>query len=530
MLPPATTTPERGERVRHAARVTLALTLGSVLGLSFAPWGHALLQLAALTGFFTLLWRTARHGAGPRSGALLGFAFGMGCFTVGIAWLYISMHHYGGMAAPLAAAALLLFCAYLALFPATACSVSVACWRAGRPWTAVAASAGLWTLGELLRGWLFTGFPWLSLGYAQVDGVFAAVAPWLGVHGVSLVTILCASGAGVILAQLPRPDRASLAAGLGCGTLGLGITLAASSWAPPESGKATLRVRLVQGNVPQELKFDPQRARAAMIDYTLAIDESQTDLTVFPETAWTVPWSQTPVDVAQSLLNRIERTGGLIAIGKPIVESARASGDRRWSITNGIAVIDSLGHEIARYDKRHLVPFGEFVPWGFRWFVDLMNIPLGEFARGAADQALLSVNGERVAFNICYEDLFGHELADQVRQGATVLINATNIGWFGRSHALGQHLQIARMRSIELARPMLRATNTGVTAAIDHRGRVTARLPDHERGVLIATVAGQTTLTAFARFGQWPVACLAAMLAAIGWLAGIRGRRQERNR
>jgi apolipoprotein N-acyltransferase len=230
------------------------------------------------------------------------------------------------------------------------------------------------------------------------------------------------------------------------------------------------------------------------------------------------------------LLKRIEMTGGLIAIGKPIVENAREPGGRRWSITNGIAVIDSSGQEIARYDKRHLVPFGEFVPRGFRWFVDLMNIPLGEFARGAADQPLLSVNGERVAFNICYEDLFGHELAEQVRQGATVLINATNIGWFGRSHALGQHLQIARMRSIELARPMLRATNTGVTAAIDHRGRITARLPDHERGVLFATVAGQTTLTAFARFGQWPVACLATMLAAIGWIAGIRGGGRERNR
>jgi apolipoprotein N-acyltransferase len=511
-------------------RILWATLLGGAVALSFAPLAHPLVQIGALTLFFALLWREARAGAGLREGVALGLGLGMGCFTVGVSWLYISMHHYGGMPAPLAVAALLLFCAYLAMFPALACACSIACWTAQRPWAAVIASAGLWSLGELLRGWLFTGFPWLSIGYAQVDGPLAAIAPWLGVHGVSLMTVLLASALGLVVAGLPRPDRASLRSALACGVLVAALTSPGLRSAPADSDNASLRVRLVQGNVPQELKFDRQRANAAMLDYALAVDESKTDLTVFPETAWTVPWSQTPNEVAQTLLQRIARTGGPVAIGKPILEKHPNPAERRWSITNGIAVIDPSGREIARYDKRHLVPFGEFVPWGFRWFVDLMNIPLGEFTRGSPDQPLLALGRERVAFNICYEDLFGHELAQQVRQGATVLVNATNIGWFGRSHALTQHLQIARMRSIELARPMLRATNTGVTAAIDHRGRVTARLPDHESGVLIATVVGQTTLTPFARLGQWPVLGLASILAAIGWLASVRGGTDRRTR
>lgn len=538
-MPPRATTPERGTPSGRGLRVALAALLGGGVALGFAPLGHALWQLCGLILFFALLWKAARQGAGARDGAMLGFAFGMGCFTVGVSWLYISMHDYGGMPAPLAAAALLLFCAYLASFHAIVCSIALAAWRIDRPWAGVVGSVGLWTLGELLRGWLFTGFPWLSIGYGQVDGPFASLAPWLGVHGVSLVTVLFASGLGLVLARLPRPDRAGLASGLVCCALAIGLALSAAWWAPPDSDSGSLRVRLVQGNVPQELKFDSERSRTAMVDYMLAVDESKTDLTVFPETAWTIPWSQTPRDIAQALLDRVAGTGGLVAIGKPIVDRSAQAEQGRWSITNSVAVIAptegmpgvrAWGQEVARYDKRHLVPFGEFVPWGFRWFVDLMNIPLGEFQRGAPDQPLLAVRQERVAFNICYEDLFGHELAQQVRQGATVLINATNIGWFGRSHALGQHLQIARMRSIELSRPMLRATNTGVTAAIDHRGRVTAQLLNHRRDVLIASVIGQTTMTPFARLGQWPVTGLAMLLAAIGWFAGARGGERRRNR
>jgi apolipoprotein N-acyltransferase len=170
----------------------------------------------------------------------------------------------------------------------------------------------------------------------------------------------------------------------------------------------------------------------------------------------------------------------------------------------------------ARYDKIHLVPFGEFIPWGFRWFVAMMNIPLGDFGRGATDQALLRLGGHAIAFNICYEDLFGDELARHVRAGANILINVSNIAWFGDSHAQEQHLQIARMRSLELARPTLRATNTGVTAAIDHRGRVLERLPGHQFGTLSTQVHAASGLTPFARWANGPAWILALILLAGG--------------
>jgi apolipoprotein N-acyltransferase len=196
-----------------------------------------------------------------------------------------------------------------------------------------------------------------------------------------------------------------------------------------------------------------------------------------------------------------------------------------------VAAIGAEGPLNWRYDKRHLVPFGEFVPTGFRWFVNLMHIPLGDFARGAPGQPALELRGQRLAFNICYEDIFGDELAPQVRAGATILVNVSNIAWFGDSPALPQHLQIARMRAMELARPMLRATNTGMTAAIDARGRVIAELAPYVEEALAVEVRGTTGLTPYARAGDLaPLALLVLMgaLAAATWRRSESGSRRAR--
>jgi len=262
------------------------------------------------------------------------------------------------------------------------------------------------------------------------------------------------------------------------------------------------------------MKFDPARTRAAMLGYAQALVPGRAQLIVMPETAWTLPWPMTPPEIAARIRAALG-DGALAAIGMPL---AAADGSPR--LTNSVAVIDSGGGAVARYDKVHLVPFGEFIPWGFRWFVNMMNIPLGDFGRGAIDQAMLRLNSNAIAFNICYEDLFGDELARQVRAGANLLVNVSNIAWFGDSHAHDQHLQIARMRALELARPMLRATNTGVTAAIDHRGQVIARLPGHEFGTLSVSIAPATGLTPFARWANLPAWLLAIGLLIVGcWLA-----------
>ncbi|HYF58800.1 MAG TPA: apolipoprotein N-acyltransferase, partial [Burkholderiaceae bacterium] len=317
------------------------------------------------------------------------------------------------------------------------------------------------------------------------------------------------------------------------------LALPAGGWTAPSG--PPLSVRLVQGNVAQDMKFVPERTVAAMADYATRFEAGAAQLTVLPETAWTLPWDRTPEEIARRVLAHAAR-GHAIAIGMPLwtdavpasgagAATAPGAGEAEPRIANSVLMITPAlaagtgAGPVPRYDKRHLVPFGEFVPWGFGWFVDMMRIPLGDFARGADGQPPFEVGGQRIAFNVCYEDLFGEELIGSLHgeRGATVLANVSNIAWFGRSHALPQHLAIARMRSLETGRPMLRATNTGTTAAIDGDGRVLAALAPHEAGSLDVVVQGTTGLTPYARLGNGPALGAALALLAAAAVAARRG-------
>ncbi|HQP68075.1 MAG TPA: apolipoprotein N-acyltransferase [Quisquiliibacterium sp.] len=516
-----------GARLPERLRLPAAALLGALHALGFAPpLDHWLVPTVALALLLRLTGHVDRD-APIRHTLLPGLCFGLGWFTVGLSWLHTSMHVYGGMPWPLAAAAVVLFAAYLALFPAAALAAAR---RLAGPDRAVLAHAALlaaaWGGAELLRGWLFTGFPWLAVGYAHVDGPLAGYAPLVGVHGIGMLAVLLAA----LWAAAPAHWR--LALPVTVLVLACGAALRTQPFGVPQGD--AVRVRLVQGNVPQQMKFDRVRALQAMEDYAALAEGGDAQLTVLPETAWTTPWSSTPPDIAARLLRTARPDGHALAIGMPLFEASGPdpmglpSPGAALRYTNSVALILPPSPAIAaRYDKQHLVPFGEFIPTGFAWFVRLMNIPLGEFARGRADQPPFTVAGQRFAFDVCYEDLFGDEIARTVRgadgaAGASVLVNVSNIAWFGDSHALPQHLAIARMRALETARPMLRATNTGVTAAIDHRGRVTARLPAYERGALDVQVQGTTGTTPYVRFGTLaPGALLLALL-----LAGLAVRRR----
>jgi apolipoprotein N-acyltransferase len=522
-----------------------ALVLGLLAAAGFWPWQHWTVSIAALCGLFVLMRAAAARGATPRTHAGLAAAFGMGWFGAGLSWLFVSMHFYGGMPAPMAGAAVVLFAAYLSLYPAAASWIA---WRVagGRgPFALAAALAGAWTLGEIARGWVLTGFPWLALGYAQIDGPLGRIAPIAGVYAIGF----CAVAVAALLAgALPAGARAldgdaassrppALRRGAALPVL-VALALLAAALAIPQGGWTRpdgppLAVRLVQGNVEQSMKFRPDRAVAAMQDYAARFEAGAAALTILPETAWTVPWDRTPEPIARGILAHVAR-GHALAVGMPALVMADTRGDPQ--LANSVLLL-TPAHATdprapaPRYDKHHLVPFGEFVPWGFGWFVRMMQIPLGDFARGAPVQPPFEVGGQRIAFNVCYEDLFGEEIRLSLPgdRGATVLANVSNIAWFGRSHALPQHLQIARMRSLETGRPMLRATNTGVTAAIDARGRVIAQLATHTAGELDVTVQGTTGLTPFARAGNLP-ALAAALLALAAAAAGGRGRRAAQTR
>ena len=491
----------------------LALILGAATNASFAPIGWWWLGPVTLAGLIWL-WR----GAPPRTCALAGFAFGLGLYGTGISWVYVSMHEYGAMPAPLAALATLLFAAYLALWPALA-GVVQARFAGGAPACLIVPSA--WCLTEWLRGWIFTGFPWLGVGYAHTDGPLAGFAPVIGVHGINFVVALVASLAVALAAGLARrppsgppsrwwppggpPSRWWHTALLIMGVLGAGAALRSVQWAQPHG--SPLRIALLQGNIPQDLKFDEGRFDATLALYRRLVEAHPATLVVLPETALPRMQHAIPPQFLADLAALSRARGADIIYGVPLAESR----DRYFNSAL------SLGASMPqRYDKAHLVPFGEFVPWGFRWFVDAMRIPLGDFTSGSRQPAPMQLGGQRVAVNICYEDLFGEEIIRQL-PAATLLVNISNIAWFGDSLAPRQHLQISRMRAIESARPMLRATNTGMTAIIDHRGRVPGQLAPFTEGALVGTVQAMQGATPYARTGNWPAIGFSAL--ALLWAA-----------
>jgi apolipoprotein N-acyltransferase len=515
----------------------VAVAAGAFNTLSFAPTPHGgWLELAIFVFFFAWLTRTT----GWKSAALTGGAFGFGNYVTGVWWLYVSMHDYGGMAAPLAAAALVLFSLYLAVYPALAAGIWSFCAGHARngkliddrpfapTWHGAFAFASAWAIGEWLRGTVFTGFPWLASGYAQVDGPFAGFAPIAGVYGVGWVLALAAALIGQALLRSREAPGASndshtsrvvTPAALAIVAIAAGLLLPLVSWTTPAN--APLNVRLLQGNVKQEMKFEQAGVTAAIDQFQQMITAKPADLIVTPETAIPVLVQEVPQPFALAVRRFADSTNSAIifgAVGGTITPEGRVV-----DYTNSLFGITPGQPGVYRYDKHHLVPFGEFVPWGFRWFVNLMSIPLGDFARGAPVQKPFLVHNQPVAVDICYEDIFGEEIARTVRESDTppgVLVNSTNLAWFGNTIALDQHLQIARMRSLETGRPMLRATNTGATAAIDAHGNLIGRLPTFTIGSLDVSVQGTTGNTPYVTSGNNTVLAVSLLLLAVGFAFG----------
>jgi len=492
------------------ADAAFVAALGALHTLAFVhtwAWPGHLIAVALLA------WRVDR--ASPRRAFFLGLAFGTAWLCAGTWWMFVSMHRYGGLPAVLAALAVLGLSVFLSLYLAAALTLA-ARWRARAAWRRALVFTGGWLLAELARGVIFTGFPWVASGYAYVDSPLAGFAPWLGVYGLGAVATALAALFGH--ADLRRP-RVWLGPGLvTAAVLGIGALAGRLDFT---EASGSLRVTLLQGNVPQSEKFSARHVPEALANFAVQLEAARGDLVVGPETV--IPLLPEHLDPAfwQGLLARFREPGRSALFGLPL-------GSDRAGYTNSAAGLSaatqSLPEGFYRYDKHHLVPFGEFVPPGFRWFTRMMNIPLGDFNRGPLVAPSFVVRGERVAPNICYEDLFGEELAARFRPAAsapTLLANISNIGWFGETVAVAQHLQISRMRTLELQRPMIRATNTGTTAVIDHRGHVVASLAPFTRGQLDAVVQGRTGITPFvgwaSRFGLWPMLALGlALMLAFG--------------
>lgn len=481
-----------------------ALALAGALAVAgFAPLGWWPLTWLALVVLFASLARVDS----TRQGFFLGLAWGLGFFLAGVSWVYVSMHVYGGMSAPLAALATLLFCAFLALFPAVAGALV-----ARVPVSAARMLLALplaWSVMEWTRGWIFTGFPWLGLGYSQVPhGPLAGFAPVVGIYGVN--TLLALSAALAAWAWIvPRSRLAALAALVLLAATGLGLRTL--TWTQPEGAPTT--VALLQGNVPQNLKWRPEATAGTLALYARLAQASPARLIVMPETALPLFEADLPDMVRDGLTQLGRQNGGDVLVGLP-------TGQLDGAYYNSVISLGTAPGQ--RYHKSHLVPFGEYIPqkavWG--WVLDVLHIPLSDFARGAPDQVPITAGGQRVALNICYEDAFGEEIIRALPQ-ATVLVNVSEDAWFGDSLAPHQRLQIARLRAREAGRPMLRAANTGPSAAIDHYGKVVARSPQFDVAVLRIVAQPRQGDTLYARYGN---ALILGFIALLLVFAAWRGQ------
>jgi apolipoprotein N-acyltransferase len=445
-------------------------------------------------------WSTAA----PGRCAWLGYWFGLGLYLAGASWVYVSLHQFGGMPVAIAGVATVGYCAFLALFPAAAG------WLQARVPASPAARACLlipaaWVLFEWMLSWILTGFPWLALGYAAPGWPLAGYAPLGGVYAISFVTVSVAGMLWLIAQRRPYfliPLVVLVGAGEG---------LRHVRWTEPVGEPVT--AALLQGNIEQEMKFRPERAPRILETYARLAEETRARLIVFPETA--LPAFLDRIDPAY--LARLEaaakRNQGDLLLGVPI----RGGGEYFNSVV-------SLGSSPRQaYHKVHLVPFGEFIPPGFGWVLRWLSIPLSDFSRGAPEQPPLAVAGQRVAVNVCYEDAFGAEIARALPE-ATLLVNVSNVAWFGDSIAPAQHLGIARLRAIETGRMHLTATNTGITAAIDRDGRVLARVPQFTEARLEVRAQGYSGATPYVRLRDWPVV-LASLLIFIAFI--LRARRSR---
>jgi apolipoprotein N-acyltransferase len=474
--------------VRAGISAAVALAAGLLQTASFAPTDAWWAQLAALGILFGLVAR-----ATPRVAALCGALFGWSWLASGLWWVHISMHQFGGIPWLLAAFAVGLLAAGLSLYYALALGLTARWIAPGRH--RLLALVPAWLLAELARATWFTGFPWIASGYAHTVGPLAGWAPWVGVYGITALAAL--ASAGLVLLKERAWALAVPALLLPLAGLLLPQDFTTSS------GRVALS--LVQPSIPQDQKFDPARFATNLEALSQLIESARGQVVITPESVVPLPLAE----LDRATLVRLARPDRPALLGTFL-------GNADEGFVNSVVGLGTDYH----YGKRHLLPFGEFIPPGFGWFVRSMNIPLDDQARGD-HQRPWAVAGQKLRPLICYEDLFGEDIVNSVvgPDAATVFVNVSNLAWFGTVMIQDQHLQFSQMRALEFQRPVARSTNTGATAVVDHRGQVTARMPALQRGVLEASVEGRSGSTPYARWlhalGLWPLWGM-ALLALLG--------------
>ena len=486
--------------MRRVIPYLLALLGGLLLPLAFSPFGWSWLAPACLFLLFAS-WLNAT----PLQALARGYLFGLAQFGVGISWVFNSMHDYGGASALEAGGLTALFVLILSCYPGLAGWLAVRLFGgSGKHIKLLVAFPAIWVIFEWLRGWFIADFPWLQVGSSQVDTPLGqGLAPLFGVHGVSLAVALLA---GLGLSVLDRSDWRRRGAMMSIGMIIVGCAwLARIQWTLPVG--PPFKAALLQGNIPQNLKWQPEFQQATLNLYAgMTRQHWDARLVVWPETAIPAYYHQVKDTWLADFSKEAAPHHTDLILGMPWYDM-----DTEHYYNAMVSVTENPG----KYFKRHLVPFGEYLPFRhiFGWVLNILEIPLSDFTRGEEGQEPIQAAGYPIAASICYEDVFGHEARDALPQAA-YLVNVTNDSWFGNSMAPHQHVQIARMRALESGRYLLRATNTGITAAISPSGQIITQAPMFQQAVIVAEITPMSGSTPYIRFGDWLV---------IGGLVGVLG-------
>ncbi len=472
----------------------LCLAAGGATAFSFAPYNLSAIPFITLAFLFQT-WRT-NNG---RQAFINGYLFGLGLFGVGVSWLHISINLFSGI--NLAGAYLLTFLlvAYLSLFPALTGFLGNCRSVRSDFYFFLVVMPSLWTLGEWVRSWLFTGFPWLTLGYTQTSGLLSGYGSLIGVFGISFIIAFLAGGCVLLIVKELRIFLAVILLLV----IAAGWQLRQYQWT--DNSNSEIDVALVQGAIPQEVKWLPEYQDTSLERY-LEITQPfwGHDLIIWPETA--IPgYLHTVREYIGKLERAASHNGSIMLIGLPT---------RNLDTGAHFNSLVLLGGKQQVYNKRHLVPFGEYLPLKslLEWPLGVLRIPIADFTPGATDSPpLFQADGLSLGLSICYEAVFGAEVI-RALPGADVLVNVSNDAWFGASASPHQHLQMAQMRAIETGRYLLRATNTGISAIIDEKGNIIGKTRQFEPDAVAAKVPLFAGSTPYVLAGDKPIVILSLVL------------------